>query len=196
MLYVIEPPWDSRDDTRASTLVVDGRESQAPGVISVGNIDCEAGPIFSPDSRRLAYIAHRWDSWQGMNVDFVVVDGRVYGPYDRIESGPAFSPDSRHFAFIGFREREVHVVVDGVDGPVYDGVYSLAFSPDSRHLAYLACRGRQVYVVVDGNETEARYKQVLEREDSKVVFSGPDSFHILAGRKGELLRVEMQIVHP
>jgi Tol biopolymer transport system component len=194
MFYVIEPPWEGRDEMRVSTLVLDGRESQAPGMISVGNIDGETGPIFSPDSRRLAYIAHRSGSLLDMDVDFVVVDGRAYGPYDRIESGPVFSPDSRHFAFVGFREGEVHVVVDGVDGPVYDGVLSLAFSPDSRHLAYLAWRGRQVYVVVDGNETEARYKQILG--ESKVVFSGPDSFYVLAGRNGELLRVEMQIVHP
>ncbi|MCX5682143.1 MAG: hypothetical protein NT049_00440, partial [Planctomycetota bacterium] len=137
---------------------------------------------------------HRSDLWTDIDAISVVVDGRAYGPYDRIEGGTVFSPDSRHFAFIGVREREMYVVVDGVEGPVYDGVYSLAFSPDSRHLAYLAARGRQVYVIVDGNEAEACYKQMFM--ESKVAFSGPDSLYFLAGRKGELLRVEMQIVHP
>jgi hypothetical protein len=48
--------------------------------------------------------------------------------------------------------------------------------------------------VVDGRETEAYYQDVLP--GSALAFSAPDSLHILAGRKGEVIRVDVQIEHP
>jgi hypothetical protein len=97
---------------------------------------------FSPDSRRLAYIAYR-----GQKNDqraHLVVDGQE-GP----EHGDSiyhvyFSPDSQHVAYIAINGRwqdSAHteqMVVDGKEGPLVSRVEEsyVRWSADSRHLAY------------------------------------------------------------
>ena len=50
--------------------------------------------IFSPDSRRVAYVAQRGNNW------FMVVDGKPGPAYNALWDAD-FSPDSRHVAYEG-----------------------------------------------------------------------------------------------
>ena len=102
---------------RVVTDGIDGPEHDRIGQDSV---------VFSPDSRRLAYIARRGrDSF----VQFVVVDGVPGKPYDGIiGSGLAFSPDSKHVVYGTGRGGKGFVVVDGHECWEYDGFLSGLFS--------------------------------------------------------------------
>lgn len=144
-------------------------------------------PVFSPDSRRLAYVGQRGADW------FVVVDGREAGPYDSVDERIVFSPDSRRVAWAARCGHKSVVVVDGVPGKRYDRIYPrcLTFSLDSQHVVYVARWGRKALLVVDGTGYEAGCDTVLGR--SQPVFSGPDTFTVLLGRRREIIRVEVQI---
>jgi hypothetical protein len=120
-------------------VVVDGAEDRG--------FDGLRGIVFSPDSRRAAYVANRGRNW------LVVVNGIEGQEFDGCW-GISFSPDSRRVAYVADRGRNGSVVVDGVRDREYDeiGKSSLIFSPDSRRVAYAANRGRNWLVVVDGAE--------------------------------------------
>ena len=92
--------------------------------------------VFSPDGRRIAYIARRGD------VSTLVLDGTL-GPFSVLVAAPVFSPDSKRVAYVIRRGRaeKYEVVVDGESGPEADELYgSCRFSPDSRRVAHLAGR--------------------------------------------------------
>ncbi|MBV8760399.1 MAG: PD40 domain-containing protein [Deltaproteobacteria bacterium] len=84
---------------------------------------------------------------------FVELDG-VRGPtFDAIALGAfAISPDSAHIAYAARRSHHWSVVVDGIDGPAYDGIGEIIYSDDGAHLAFSAERGGAWRVVVDGRE--------------------------------------------
>src|SRR5205807_6050023 len=69
-------------------------------------------------------------------------------------SPPVYSSDGCHLAWptaaAPVRTTARQVVVDGVEGPVYDGIGqdSRVFSPDSQKLAYMAQKGRKWFIVV------------------------------------------------
>jgi Tol biopolymer transport system component len=120
-------------------VVLDGREGPPYPWVE--------GLVFSPDSRHLAYVAHRDDS------QFVVMDGREGPAYDFVAPGrPIFSPDGQRTAYVAGRGGKSLVVVDGREGPKYKDAEFPVFSPDSRHIAYAAQRGDRWRVVVDGRE--------------------------------------------
>jgi hypothetical protein len=113
-------------------MVIDGQEQP--------EYDGLATPlVFSPDSRRWAYVARRGHG-PGTK-DHVVVDGVEGQSYDGTTAGtPLFSPDSRRLAFGAARGDKMFAVVDGEEGPAYQGVECLTFSPDSARVAYVAHR--------------------------------------------------------
>ena len=91
-------------------------------------------PIFSPDSKRLAYTA-RSDRGNG----FVVVDGKEGKIYDDVHR-PIFSSDSKRVAYVATSGDKYFVVVDGNEGkkyvlPNYPSNSFATFSPDSKHVA-------------------------------------------------------------
>jgi hypothetical protein len=114
-------------------------------------------PLFSWDSKRLAFVARRG------NECFVVIDDKVSEPYaTEDESGRqwpvasmVFSPDSAHVAYQVHGNDGIRVVVDGnAHGPYDDvtlpdgrkvwGIWEFMFSPDSRHFAYRARNGEKM----------------------------------------------------
>lgn len=124
------------------------------GVVVVDGVETEYERVgkeylvFSPDSRRVAYMAGSSDKMS------VVVDG-VAGPvYDGIllGSGPTFSPDSQHLAYVGKREGKWRLVLDGSETECEEiAVNTLTFSPDGKHLAYIVDRGgKKLALVLDG----------------------------------------------
>jgi hypothetical protein len=153
-------PGDSQPSPEPMTqwVVVDGVEGKEYGGIGRESL------VFSPDSRRVAYVARRGGK------ELVVVDGVEGNEYGGIQARPGFGP------------------TPGVLG-VLEG--SLVFSPDSRHVAYLARRGDKQFLVVDGVEGK-EYEGFLS--GSRLVFDSPTQLHALAFRGGEFFRVEMEIV--
>jgi Tol biopolymer transport system component len=139
-------------------------------------------PLFSPDSRRLAYVAHRTVPQQIFQhlppfrtpvKHFLVVDGEEGESYDRIVQGSlVFSPDSRRLAYAVERQGKFLIVVDGKEGPEFDDIYNPVFSSDSRHVGYVAGKVGSRRAVIDGEIVSAKYPDV--GGGTGIVFS-PDS---------------------
>ena len=146
------------------SFIVDSEGLRNRGTFIGSGVPC-AWPdmAFSPDSKRLAYIAPNCGQAS------VVLDGIEGKSYDEVRA-LTWSGDSRRFAFVGYTgppfyvkstspvvsakaPQKAAVVCDGVEGALYDDVASseISFLPDGR-LAYAAkCNGKQ-FVVVDGVE--------------------------------------------
>ncbi len=118
----------------------------------------------SPDRRRVAFVA------KVAGGEAAYVDGRAGKTYPSIASDPlseagtgspfTFSRDGRRVAYVahlaaGPARGPRRVVVDGVEGPVFDHVWSGAphFSADGRHFAYTAERGGKRFAVADDVES-------------------------------------------
>jgi WD40 repeat protein len=131
--------------------------------------------IWSPDSKRLAYLANEGDNF------FFVIDGKreeynffslgkrdlfnyfVESDILRSPRGAAvtfnvFSPDSQHYAYPAYLGDKYVMVRDGVAGEPYDKIetnrYQRVFSPDSKHVEYFALKGEEDFHVIDGVETK------------------------------------------
>jgi hypothetical protein len=167
-------------------VVVDGKK---------GKEYCKVGdnyhyrPIFSPDSKRLAYQATIESSVEKMCGEkmCIVVDGKEGKEYDAVE-WPVFSPDSKRIGYIAIAGGKVEgrlilggkkfIVVDGNEEKQYDRVLLPVFSPDSKRLAYCASvereegfpRTREDLVVVDGKEVS-----VYQNADINIPVFSPDS---------------------
>jgi Tol biopolymer transport system component len=90
-------------------VVLDGVPQREYDQVGMGSLR------FSPDSKRLGYVAMR-----GRGVKrLAVVDGQEGPEYDRIPAGPFFSPDSRHVVYAAMRDQSCFVVIDGDPGPAY-----------------------------------------------------------------------------
>src|SRR5262249_9673476 len=115
--------------------------------------------LFSPDSKRVAYIAVRGAQYQerlGGNLVkgiggkwSIFVDGQQGREYDFIDQ-VTFSPDSKHVACVARHGDKEIVVVDGVEAERYDALPEgsrLVFdSPSLLHT--LAARGKEFFRVV------------------------------------------------
>ncbi len=160
------------------SVVCDGQQHRA--FASVWNL------AFSRDGR-LAYCA-RTDK-----ASFVVrggLPGREYGDV----GSPRWSPAGNRLAYTARRKGRPLVVVDCDEGRRYDAIpeRSLAWSRDGAHLAYVAKRSGKWTIVVDGVERGWYEALILRRP---IRFDGPDRLHALARRGGEILRVDVQILH-
>ena len=71
-------------------------------------------PIFSPNSKRVAY-----EAWRGAHV-YVVLDDDESAAYDELGGSPTFSPDSRHLVYGARRGEQWYVVADGKETAVED----------------------------------------------------------------------------
>jgi hypothetical protein len=145
-------------------VVVDDREEPAYDQILV------PAPVFSPDSKQVAYFARR-----GSKV-IAVADSRERAEGDdtmrtefgRQPSGLWFSPNGKRFACAVKRTGKWFVVIDGKESQPWDGISSgfghgfprgdfvgVRFSPDSKHYVYEALQG-------DGYSPESSYSVVLD----------------------------------
>jgi Tol biopolymer transport system component len=158
-------------------VVVDGKEGEKYDIVKC--------VTFSPDSKRIAYVAGRGGK------EFAVVDDKEEKQqYDSV-SWPVFSPDGKRLAYQASVERkegpltttEHFVVVDGKEGEHYSDVavliLSIVFSPNSKRVAYSLWKVGldRRFMVVDGIR-EKEYKDV----GLTPVFS-PDSKHIAYGAR-------------
>ncbi len=146
-------------------------------------------PIFSPDSKHLAYRALRNKQWM------VVRDGKE-GPLfkekyeDLYENNGEdviddilFSSDSQHVAYRARRDGKWRVILDGKEGKPYDWIADddLHFSKDSKRVAYWAERGGKYFIVTSDQSgakevpsgpasgTSTRMVRLLQRNDKEMV---------------------------
>jgi Tol biopolymer transport system component len=185
-------PADQRECWRA---VVDGREEKE---YQAGSFGLRPGdfsmPLFSPDSKHVAYRAARGGSSSKRDC-FIVrdgVEGKHYGETHFV----VFSPDSSHMAYVASAPGVM--VQDGKEGKKYDRIGTPVFSPDSRHLAYFAGESsvtraggnRPWRLVVDGVEGKDYDYSAGLRQPPPPAFDGPDALHFLAGT----IRVDVKII--
>jgi hypothetical protein len=132
--------------------------------------------IYSPDARRVAYIAEK----DGKK--YVVIDGVISDKgYDSIDIDfGMFSLDSKRTAYraVNYGENppsdnEWFVVIDGEEGDEYQTADEVTFSPDSKHVAYVADNG----VYLDRVEVKSPPGGTV-CEDKGLLFS-PDSEHLV-----------------
>lgn len=150
-----------RADTPAGQIiVVDGVETEPRPVIEENSYG------FSPDGRRVAYIAR-----DSRDAQYVVVDNKKGKTYEDV-GNPTFSPDSRHVSYAAWRAGKMMVVTDGVEGEVFDEVNDyFRFSPDGKRMVYSAKRSGREFLVIDGVATA--YDEIIDFKfspDSKRVF--------------------------
>ena len=111
---------------------------------------------FSPDSKRVAYVANR-------DKQCFIVVGDVEGkPYEFIKvGGIIFSDDSKRVAYVARRDEKEIVVVDGVEGKPFDYISDLSslFSSGGKpvsYVSYIGVRrsgpGQRNVLVVNGAE--------------------------------------------
>ena len=126
--------------------VVDGQGGSAYEDITV--------PIFSPDSRRVAYTAQRDKKWR------IVVDGKEGASICDQITFLTFSPDSRHVYYSIQKGEKWLMVTDDKEGPASDGFGAPLFSPDGKHMSQGVLRDKKLSMISDGRE-EKPYDALL-----------------------------------
>lgn len=136
-------------------------------------------PVFSPDSRHVAYVGRKGDR------QFVlVVDGAEtpLPPVDRVIGGPVYSADGRHLAVVGANEREVLAFVDGKESwktPV-SGAHL------ARSVVLNADGSRLAFSVTDDSGSKATHRAIVDGKAGveiapypiERIFFSPDGRHV------------------
>ncbi len=118
-------------------------------------------PVFSPNSRRFAYIGKITNEY--IKKEVMMVDGQPGPSYDFVGE-PVFSPDSGHLAYRAMKNGKWFIVRDGKEQPSYDAVLKPVYSPNSRHIAYAAAREQGAtnvnYIITDQYESDP-YRKIF-----------------------------------
>jgi len=147
-------------EQKRARMFVDGRPGPAFAGVSY--------PYFSPDSRRLAYVAI------GKRKARLLLNGKPGRRYDEIGI-PVFSADSRHLAYPASRKEEWFVVLDGKPGPAFErvGEIRLAVGDAGVSLAYRAQRGETPLLILAG----ARNAEITDALPAGEFGFSPDGAH-------------------
>ena len=112
-------------------------------------------PVFSPDSKRFAYVAKENGTW------FIVLDHgqQDVGSYAAIR-GLQFCPDNTTLLYVADEGASQFTVINGANGNPYTRVddNSIRFSPGGK-AAFRAIKGKKEFMVFDGQEG-ASYERV------------------------------------
>jgi Tol biopolymer transport system component len=136
------------DDKNMKCAVLDDKEGKKYNDVF--------NPIFSPDSRHMAYRAS-----QGA-LGFMVMDGKEGRKYNMISGNEIisdyflFGPNDDRLVYMVGKNQQPVVVVDGKPGNEYDVIAgdgeSIVLSPDGKGYAYAAKKGDKWFVVKNGEE--------------------------------------------
>jgi hypothetical protein len=145
--------------TNKPVLIVDGKEN--PGFLEF----LENGLVFSPDSKRLAFVASSRNFERnslGILQRPVVVSvwiDQARQPADFVSVGrPVFSPDGKRIIYTVSEGEDFRCLVDGQLGPSYTRFFNMqgndvaVFSRDSRRYCCVAEKGGKQVLIVDGRE--------------------------------------------
>ncbi|MBM4094819.1 MAG: hypothetical protein FJ276_36230, partial [Planctomycetes bacterium] len=141
--------YQTERDGRRSLILKSPQTTKSIG----GGYENFGQTAFSPTGSRLAFWAQRGQPWRLVlaNPDGTTVATQAtYDDY--CDDTLTFSRGGRRVAYVAVREDKAVVVVDGVDGPVFDSVLkgTPVFSLDERSVAYAAHRGNTWQLVVNG----------------------------------------------
>ena len=151
--------------------------------------DMVYGLRFSPDSRKVAYIARKDDRFsvhvnQVQHQAFALVDTR---------QGLVFSPDASCLAYVASRDGQSwHLVHNGEPGEAYEQIKHVTFSFDSERLAYAARKGGRWHVVADDTLSPPYQDILLVRfspDSERLVYVARDdkgAFVVLDGEKSRV----------
>ncbi|MFA5393225.1 MAG: hypothetical protein WC338_02060 [Candidatus Ratteibacteria bacterium] len=128
--------------------VVDGHQGKAYKTIGsdIGESGLEGPPVFSPDSKKVAYAA---DIGHGCRI----VENEQEGKY--VSIGPIiYSPDSRFLAYPGRVDGKWFIVVNEQEREKCNHPRNIVFSPDSKRLVYSDSTQNddEWFIVVNGQE--------------------------------------------
>jgi Tol biopolymer transport system component len=181
-----------------SSLVRDGAVEDGHGRFKEDEI-----PVFSPDSKRLAYAVVG-----AIIVDGKVFDGQTVGEYTH---GLVFSPDSQHLAYVTRMSSPTNTgynfaILDGVVQQESKGIVSNPyFTPDGKRLVYLI-RGDGKEIPIYGELRGREYGRFVTcfpslntkgvRGGMSVPFGldGSGTLHGVVLRDGEVFRLELKFV--
>jgi hypothetical protein len=156
-------------------MVVDGEEGKRYGDVSL--------PIFSADSRRVAYAAQAAILSGDVASAPTIVQPAAYTHEGSGVWGAAL-PRSPQGAPKAQGEGQWRWVIDGQLTAAYDQLLTgPGFSPDGSRFAFAAARGEQQFVVLlddSGEHAGKVYDSVVMGEDGTVRFDDDDAFHYLA----------------
>ena len=188
------------DDEKEFVVVINGKEekkhngrAQDPLIVP---------PLFSPDSKKLAYVVTKYSDSFPHYRDYLVVNGEEKGPYDHV-SEVLFSPDSSEVVYVAEREVEgggepgsSTILYENVPAgqPAsytlkyflfrndqhskgYNWIHSPSFSPDGKSLAYIVREGNKYSVIVNDRKGK-EYDNIL----TKLKFS-PDGKYVGYGAR-------------
>jgi hypothetical protein len=110
-----------------------------------GSYDAVRNPVFSEDSKRIAYAGQLGAKW------VVVVDGRSSKQYDEVGI-PVFSTNGKRVAFAARVGAKWRVITDKTKETEYDSLGTVVLSPDGQRMAFCVKRGEEWFMVVDGVE--------------------------------------------
>ena len=166
-------------------------------------VELPLGALFSPDSKRVAYVAERdgqclivTDGVEGKTRFGSLISGFGADSHGRLHrrvrrNALMFSPDSQRVALAACSRfgTKQYAVVDDRKHTEYRGISSLSFSPDSKHIAYCAMIGihRGWVVVVDGVERE-QYDSLV----TPPVYRDDGVLEFIAIKDRGLLRVQVR----
>lgn len=118
------------------------------------------GAAFSPDGKHFAYSAYK-----GKKHWVAVIDEKEGKPYDDVADF-TFNPQSSRVAYGIRNKKQVAVVVDGKQGPLFDSFSqnSFRFSPDGTQFLYVPIdkkNGHSSWVVLNHKSSALRYSNIL-----------------------------------
>ncbi|MFH1455146.1 MAG: hypothetical protein ABIF22_02395 [bacterium] len=163
-------------------LVINGQES-------VENYPVTLSPIFSSDSKKIAFIAG--DFGNNYIVVITLEDGKkTIGKAYNSMKDLQFSPNSQNIAYIAKDNGEDFVVLNSVEGKKYNEpekysintISNLAFSPDSQKLAYIVKQNNKMIVVA--NEKEGELYDYISYVVNVLTFSADSKKVMYGARKG------------
>ena len=157
--------------------------------------------LFSPDSKRLAFVARDDDDKWKVFIDEKPVFDFGVNEY----TIPIFPPDER-IAYVARIGTNSSVVLDGIVGKTFERILtSLTFSLSGKHLAYAGQREGKSVPILDGFEGK-EYDEILTCEpflntmgvdgprNVGFAFDNRNALHAIALRGDEIFRLEIQII--
>ncbi|MCW3053122.1 MAG: hypothetical protein JWN14_2292, partial [Chthonomonadales bacterium] len=140
-----------------------GMAFSVDGVMGRRHFNTVSRLVFSPDSRRWAYLATR------KSKGYLVIGKKQYGPFEKMEPTLLqFTADSKHCVALARKGNKLLLLVDGARLIVADEINPLGvvFAPHGRHFLFIARTGRSIRLREYGGPVSDVFASVTHPEYS------------------------------